>query len=69
MPLSLTIVRGRPRILDETVEFADDTPPGERRIGHQRQAFPGEVVDHDEHPEASAVRERAAITTFRTSHR
>ena len=32
--------------------------PGERGVDDERQALPGEVVDHDEHPEPSTVRQR-----------
>ena len=37
------------------VELTRDAMAGERGVDDQRQALPGEVVDHHQHPEAPAV--------------
>jgi hypothetical protein len=53
--LSLTIMNGRPRRSAIRFQLAGDASAGQRTIGDQRQAFPAEVVDHHQHPEAPAV--------------
>ena len=40
---------------DDGIELARDTQPGQRRIGDQRQAFAGEIVDDRQDAEAPAV--------------
>jgi hypothetical protein len=53
--LSLTIISGRPASLGHPVELASDAMPGQRAVGHRRQARPAEVVDHHQDPQAPAV--------------
>ena len=55
VPLSLTIMQRTAAQLDDAIEFAGDPQAGERGVDDQRQAFPGEVVDHDQDAEAPAV--------------
>ena len=40
---------------DDGVELARHPSAGDRRVDDQRQAFAGEVVDNNEHPEAAAI--------------
>ena len=42
------------------VQLAGHPDARQRGIGHQRQAFPGEVVDHRQDAEPAAVGERVA---------
>ena len=55
VPLSLTIVAGRPRQRDDGVQLAGDPPARDRGVGHQRQTLAGAVVEHRQDPEAAAV--------------
>jgi hypothetical protein len=52
--------------LHETIELAGDTPPGEGRIGDERQAFAGEIV-HDHEHKGTADRRPACPTRSRGS--
>ena len=45
----------KPAQLSETVEFARHAEPRQRHVDHKRQALAGEVVHHDQTPEATAV--------------
>jgi hypothetical protein len=40
---------------EDGVELARHAPAGDRRVDDQRQASAGEVVDNNEHPEATAI--------------
>ena len=42
---------------NEGVKLAHDPQSGQRRVGHQRQAFPREVIDDRQDPEPSAIGE------------
>ena len=54
VPLSLTIISGLLRAANG-IELACHPAAGDRRVDDQRQAFAGEVVDNNEHPEAAAI--------------
>jgi hypothetical protein len=53
--LSLTIISGRPRSSAIRSSSRATRRPGQRAIGHQRQALPAEVVDHHENAQAPAT--------------
>ena len=40
----------------DRVQFARDTPAGQRRVRHQRQAFAGETVYHAQYTEPTPIR-------------
>ena len=56
VPLSETRMAGRPCATDDDIELTRHPKPRQRHVGHQRQAFPAEVVDHQD-PKAPAVGE------------
>lgn len=45
---------------DQALQLPDDPVAGERSVGHQRQALPAIVIDHGQHPEPPAIRQRIA---------
>ena len=55
VPLSETHMAGPAALGDDGVELAGDPTARERGVGHQAQAFPGEVVDHGQDAESPAV--------------
>jgi hypothetical protein len=42
---------------DDDIEFAHNPQAGQRSVGDQRQAFAGEVIDHGQNAETSAIGE------------
>ena len=55
MPLSLTIMQGLAADPGDPIQLARHPDPGQRVIGHQGQALPGEVIDDRQDAEAAAV--------------
>ena len=55
MPLSLTIVAGRPRWRMMVSSSRATRRPADRSVGDQRQALAGAVVDHRQDAEPPAV--------------
>jgi hypothetical protein len=55
VPLSLTIVLGRPHWRKRLSSSRADTPTGDRSVGDQRETFPGAIVDHRQDPEAPTI--------------
>ena len=56
VPLSLTMIKGRPQRGNQQVKFACNPGACERCVGDQTEALAGEVVDNRENAEATAVR-------------
>ena len=67
VPLSETIIVGRPRAGDERIELARDPQARQRGVGDQRQALAGEVVDDRQDAEAPAVGEARPTRSRATS--
>jgi hypothetical protein len=40
---------------NDGIDSTPDPQAGQRSVDNQRQALAGDVVDHDEHPEATTV--------------
>ena len=57
LPLSLTIIFGLPRSIISWSSSRATRIPGERGVGHQRQALSGAVIDDGQDAEAAAVGE------------
>jgi len=58
VPLSLMINAGVAPTFDDLAEFTHHPQRCERRVEHQAQAFPGEVVDQGQDARAPAAGER-----------
>ena len=43
--------------LDDPVQLTGNPQAGKRRIGDERQALPGAIVDHRKHPEPATIGE------------
>jgi hypothetical protein len=58
VPLSLTIMRGKPLVSKMCDRARAPRWGGERGIDHQAEALPDEVIDHSEDAEAPAAHQR-----------